>query len=212
MKLQLQKHEYSGLLITFCGLDGCGKTTLIKKLANYLLEQNLPVMRTKQPTDAVRQSEIFRIYMDRENHEGYEYRALSLMAASDRVQHSNQVILPALKAGKVVISDRYFYSCLSNLQARGYEKDEWIYEIAKSIPKPDIAFFLDVDVDTAVRRVRERPQEKDRFIDMELQYKLRRNYLRIAEESGGVVIQTGTNKEVAFNEIKQQINQVLRHV
>ena len=62
---------------------------------------------------------------------------------------------------------------LANLCARGYERDRWIYEIAKqSIPAPDLAFFLDVPVETAVARVRQRPEEKDRYIDMELQNKL----------------------------------------
>lgn len=212
MKLQMQQHVYDGLLITFCGLDGCGKTTLIKRLSAYFQELGLPVMLTKQPTNAVRQSKIFRNYMDQEDHEGFEYRSLSLLAASDRVQHSNQIILPALKEGKIVLSDRYFYSCLANLQARGFEEDLWIYEIAKSIPKPDLAFFLDVDVETAIKRVRERPEERDSYIDVQLQYRLRKNYLRIAQESGGTIIQTSGDEDIAFEALMRQISKVLQHV
>ena len=170
--LNMRPNETNGLLITFCGLDGCGKTTNLTKLKEEL-EREYPVFLTKQPTNAVRNSEIFRTYMDYPDHSAFDYRSLSLLAASDRLQHGSKVIEPALRDGKIVISDRYFYSCLANLHARGFEKDEWIYEIAESIVKPDIAFFFDVPVETAVKRVRRRKKKKERYIDIELQYKLR---------------------------------------
>lgn len=94
--------------------------------------------------------------------DAYDYRSLSLLAASDRLQHVNKVIEPQMAQGKVVISDRYFYSCLANLRALGFENDQWIYEIAESVVKPDVAFFFDVPVETAVKRVRSRIEEKDR--------------------------------------------------
>ena len=162
-RLKMKKNKSHGILITFCGLDGCGKTTMMKKVIADL-EKEYDILVTKQPTDAVRNSEIFRTYMDSPNHDKFDYRSLSLLAASDRIQHSNKVIEPVLKEGKIVISDRYFYSCLANLRARGYIKDKWIYEISKLIIKPDIAFFFDVPVKTAVARVRKRPDEKDRYI------------------------------------------------
>ena len=64
------------------------------------------------------------------HHYAYDYRSLSLLAASDRIQHCSRVIVPELKKGRLVISDRYFYSCLANLRARGYTEDRWIYEVA----------------------------------------------------------------------------------
>ena len=190
-KLHMIPHNTEGILITFCGLDGCGKTTILTRLAELLSEKH-EVVLTKQPTDFVRNSAIFRTYMDCPDHDAYDYRSLSLLAASDRVQHSNRAVVSELKQGKVVISDRYFYSCLANLRARGYEKDRWIYEIAGSIIKPDLAFFLDVPVETAVARVRSRPEEKNRFIDMELQYRLREEYINICKANGGILLSTET--------------------
>jgi len=210
MLLKMKDCQHNGKLITFCGLDGCGKTTLINMLKSYFDEMNISVFLTKQPTDEVRNSKIFRTYMDQPNHEGYEYIALSLSAAADRVQHSNQVILPALMEGNVVISDRYFYSCLANLQARGYENDLWIYDIAARIPKPDIAFFLDIDVETAVKRVRQRPKEKNIYVDMDLQYKLRNNYLQIAKENNGIVLSTINAPEVTFGIIKNELKTIFK--
>lgn len=207
-KLKMRPNETSGLLITFCGLDGCGKTTMINRLTADLQKKH-NVFLTKQPTDFVRNSDIFRTYMDYPDHNAYDYRSLSLLAASDRVQHSNRVIEPEMKAGKVVISDRYFYSCLANLHARGFEKDNWIYEIAESIVKPDIAFFFDVPVETAVKRVRSRAAEKDRYIDMELQYRLREEYIRICKENGGVLISTEEPEEQCFSVIKRTVERIL---
>lgn len=207
-KLKMRPNETSGLLITFCGLDGCGKTTMINRLTADLQKKH-NVFLTKQPTDFVRKSDIFRTYMDYPDHNAYDYRSLSLLAASDRVQHSNRVIEPEMKAGKVVISDRYFYSCLANLHARGFEKDNWIYEIAESIVKPDIAFFFDVPVETAVKRVRSRAAEKDRYIDMELQYRLREEYIRICKENGGVLISTEEPEEQCFSVIKRTVERIL---
>lgn len=106
-----------------------------------------------------------------------------------------------LNKGEVVISDRYFYSCLANLRARGYLEDNWIYEIAKHIQKPDISFFIDVDVETAINRIRSRENEKNRYIDVALQYRLRQQYLQIAEDVGGIVIHSDKEVDECFQEV-----------
>lgn len=209
-KLKMKKHKTKGLLFTFCGLDGSGKTTMMNRLIDDLIDE-YDVIVTKQPTDAVRNSEIFRTYMDSEEHDRFDYRSLSLLAASDRVQHCNKDILHELKGGKIVISDRYFYSCLANLRARGYEKDKWIYEISESIVKPDLAFFFDVPVEIAVSRVRERPNEKDRYIDIDLQHKLRKNYIDICRANKGVLINTEMSREECYSKIKKEVERILKH-
>ena len=210
-ELKMRSNKTQGHLFTFCGLDGCGKTTMLTKLKEDLEKQH-DVFLTKQPTDAVRKSDIFRTYMDSPNHDAYDYRSLSLLAASDRLQHVNKVIEPQMQAGKVVISDRYFYSCLANLWARGFEQDKWIYEISQSIVKPDVAFFFDVPVETAVARVRSREAEKDRYIDMELQYKLRDAYLAICKANNGVLISTELPVEECYAIVKNEVERVMKNV
>lgn len=209
-KLKMQKNTAPGLLFTFCGLDGCGKTTMINRLT-YELECDHDLFVTRQPTDAVRQSDIFRTYMDNPDHSAYDYRSLSLLAASDRVQHVNKEIVPAMQDGKIVISDRYFYSCLANLIARGFDKDRWIYEVAESVIKPDIAFFFDTSVDTAVSRVRSRSAEKERYIDMDLQHKLREQYIEICKANGGVMVSTEISPEETYGQIIKEVRKVLRN-
>lgn len=206
--LNMRPNKTSGFLFTFCGLDGCGKTTMLTKLEKELGEK-FPTFMTKQPTNAVRESDIFRTYMDNPDHDAYDYRSLSLLAASDRLQHVNKVIEPQMAKGKIVISDRYFYSCLANLRARGFENDEWIYEIAESVVKPDVAFFFDVPVETAVKRVRSRIEEKDRYIDMELQYKLRDEYIKICKANNGVLISTEMPIEECYSIVRNEVERVM---
>ena len=201
----MYNHGEKGLLITFCGLDGCGKTTMIRRLHEYLHSGGISPILTKQPTNAVRQSEISRTYMDSPDHDAFDYRSLSLLAASDRIQHCNKVIVPELKKGKIVISDRYFYSCIANLRARGYTEDSWIQEISGFIPMPDIAFFMDVPVSVAVSRVRSRPAEKDRFIDIPLQYRLHDEYRELSKTTNGVLLSSLTSEEETFAQILQAI-------
>ena len=207
MKLKFSEAKHPGKLITFCGLDGSGKTTLINMLDEYLKSKGIAAILTKQPTDAFRKSDMFRTYMDIEDHSAYDYRALSLSAAADRIQHTNKFILPLLEKGECVISDRYFYSCLANHRARGYN-DPWIYQISEYIQKPDISFFIDIDVETALKRIRERPSEKEKYIDIDLQYELREEYLKIAGECDGIVISSNSSIGECFEKIKKTISPI----
>lgn len=207
-RLQMPPNTTKGLLITFCGLDGCGKTTIINKVFSEMKNKQ-ELFLTKQPTDFVRKSAIFRTYMDCPNHDDYDYRSLSLLAASDRIQHTNKVIKPELINGKIVLSDRYFYSCLANLRARGYKNDSWIYEIAHLIIKPDIAFFFDIPVDIAVSRVRLRENEKNKYIDMELQYNLRNEYIKICKANNGMLISTEIPEDESYKQVINTIKKVM---
>lgn len=212
MKLQMKPHDYNGKLFVFCGLDGSGKTTQINLLKLYLEEKGYSVYITKQPTEAVRNTVIFRTFTDCKNNDDYDYLSLSLLCASDRVQHSNREIIPLLKEGKIVICDRYYYSCLANLLARGYNNQKWIYEIAQSIPRPDAAIFMDIDVETAIQRVRSRPNEKDRIINISFQQKLRNHFINIANENDGTIIDSNDSVENCFQNIKSIVKGVIDDV
>lgn len=207
-KLNMRKNTAPGVLISFCGLDGCGKTTMISRLTSDL-GKKYDVYLTKQPTDNVRTSAIFRTYMDSPDHSSYDYRSLSLLTASDRLQHTNKVILPMVEDGKIVISDRYFYSCLANLRARGFMLDNWIYEISKYVLKPDISFFLDVPVEAAIERVRSRVNECDRYIDMELQYKLRREYINICKANNGILIPSSISPDETYERVIREVKKIM---
>lgn len=107
--------------------------------------------------------------------------------------------------GKIVISDRYFFSCLANLNARGYKNDKWIYEIAEFIPKPDLAFFLDVPLELAIDRVRQRVTEKDRWININLHKNLREEYINICHANSGILINSSGTSESSFEQVWNEV-------
>ena len=201
----MHAHKTPGKLITFCGLDGCGKSTQISMLNKWLQSEGVTVQITKQPTETVRRSDMFRAFIDQQNHDAYDFRAMSLNCASDRVQHCNKVILPMLEAGDTVLSDRYFYSCLVSLQVWGYTRERWIYDIARNLPKPDLAIFLDVPVELAVQRVRTRAAERDRHIDLEMQRRWREQYIKVARKNGALLLDSSKAPEETFAAIVKKI-------
>lgn len=171
--IQFDPAQYPGVFVVFCGSDGSGKTTQIVKLRAWAEARGKTCLQTTQPTQAIRDSYLFKRYIHEPHGEAeIEYRALSFLTVSDRIQHSNRVIRPALERGEFVISDRYFFSALANLRARGYENDSWIYEVATWVPKPDLAVFMAPPFEKALERVRARPEEANMYVDEEFERRL----------------------------------------
>ena len=189
-RLIMRENPYDGLLITFCGLDGSGKTTLIDYLMSYFEKMGIVPMVTKQPTPMLRGFPGFRSLIDSPHQAPHLHQSMALMAAGDRIMHVHEVIEPALRDGKVVICDRYYYACLAHLRAGGFRQDEWIYEMSSSIIKPDAPFFLIVQPETAISRVRERENEKDRYIDLDFRHQVAAEYQVIAKQEEVHILHT----------------------
>ena len=193
------------MLITFCGLDAAGKSTNINALKKKMHGMYGGTTLLKQPTEEVRKSEMFKTYMAKSDHANYDYLALSLRCFSDRLQQDKWEVRPALDRGDAVICDRYIFSHLANLNAREMQDRIWAVDLSKNIVKPDIAFFLDVPVEVSVKRVRQRPEEKNKYIDIDLQYKLRDEYLKIAKLNDGIVIDCTQEPDRVFQRIMAEV-------
>lgn len=155
--IKLSKGKLPGKLIVFEGTDGAGKTTMIARAERYLRERyGAEVLLQKQPTDLSRKTKLFQKMMYCAHHEEIDYRAVQLLTLSDRVQHNHEVILPALREGKVVICDRYLYTSVANMRARGYWRERWFFAAARSIRKPDLTFLAYVPPACAIARIRSR--------------------------------------------------------
>ena len=104
-RLKLRPNQYKGKLIVFEGTDGAGKTTLIGLTKNYLLRtlQEQEILCVKQPTDLSRKTKLFQKMMYCADHADIDYRAVQLLTMSDRMQHTYEVIEPALRDGKTVL-------------------------------------------------------------------------------------------------------------
>ena len=205
MILKLKKKNYPGKLIIFEGTDGAGKTTLITKTINLLKEKynEEDILSLKQPTDLSRKTKLFQKMMYSANHEDIDYRAVQLLTMSDRVQHGFETIEPALKEGKIVVCDRYVYTSYVNMIARGYTKEKWFKNVSKHILKPDIKFLAYVKPSEAIKRIKARPEEKDKYLDEGLLTKVARLFKKVAQKDKFLIINTIGDEKDSFKIVKE---------
>ncbi len=210
-KIILDNQQYPGALIVFCGVDGSGKSTMMKYLIDYLstIMPEDRLLITKQPRDIVRNMDIFKTMMYTKN-PNIDYRAVVLLTLSERLQHCHEEIIPALKEGRIVISDRYIFTTIANMLARGYTDESWFFDVIRHIPKPDLAFLANAVPDLAIERILSREEEKDRYLDKELLRKVAGNYLSIGKEADFTVLDTGCEPEKPFAAVKEKVDAVLK--
>ena len=128
-----------GKLITFEGIDGCGKSTQLRLLEDYLRARGLPCVSTREPGGTVLGLKIRAVLLDLTD-EPVEPLTELLLFAADRAQHVRQLILPALEAGKIVLSDRFYDATMAYQgYARGYDRAlvQQLIELATGGLKPD---------------------------------------------------------------------------
>lgn len=143
-----------GRLVSVVGFDAAGKTTQIESLGAALRAAGHEVVETRQPTDWYRRlTEVQAFHSD-----GGSVAAahvLALLAAADRRRHVLEVVEPALARGAWVLCDRYVYATYGVFVHRGVDA-EFLTTINGGIPRPDHAFYLQLDVEELQRRLRER--------------------------------------------------------
>lgn len=170
-----------GLFITFEGADGCGKTTQMRLLANYLEKQGYEVVLTREPGGKGLGEKVREILL---NYDGeVSDRCESFLFLADRAQNIDIIVNPAVEAGKIVLCDRHTDSTVAY---QGYgrglnlERINKLNEIATNGRKPDLTFVFDIDTETSMKRV---GKEKDRMESAGLEFhnRVREGYLKIAK-------------------------------
>jgi dTMP kinase len=145
-----------GFLLDLEGVDGSGKTTQARLLAVSLLQQGREVVLTQEPGPGP-VGEKLRRYLQGDDRHLTPEEELDLFLA-DRREHVEQVIKPALAAGQMVITDRYYYSSVAYQGALGLDPT-WILEENETFaPRPDLVFLLVLPVPQALARL-ERPRQ-----------------------------------------------------
>ena len=152
---------------------------------------------------------MFQKMMYCENHEEIDYRAVQLLTMSDRIQHSHETIEPSLAAGKTVLCDRYIYTSLANMLARGYRDENWFFEASRPILKPDLAFLAYAEPWLAIRRIRSRPAERDRHLNEELLSSVAREFLRMRDVAEFEVLETDRRPDETFVRVRRRLETLM---
>jgi len=188
-----------GLFITFEGGDGCGKTTQIKLLDEYLRSKGYQTLLTREPGSKGLGIKLREILL---NYDGeVSPRAESFLFLADRAQHVDCIIKPALENGVIVLCDRHTDSTVAYQgYGRGLDLEQIhnLNSIATDGLKPDLTIVLDVDVETSQKRV---GAEKDRMESAGIEFfeRVRKGFLEIAKqepERVKVVDSTQTIEEI----------------
>jgi dTMP kinase len=152
-----------GWLVVVEGIDGAGKSTIVRRLADYCRDRGLPCVTSGEPTRGpwglkLRQSMVEgRLSLDEE---------LSLFL-QDRAEHVENLIRPSLAEGKVVILDRYYLSTAAYQGARGVDPARILEANERFAPKPDLVLLLDFDPEGGLARVRARGDAPNTFEQLE---------------------------------------------
>ena len=142
------KHGYDGLLIVIEGTDGSGKSTQISRLKRWIEDQSYGAMVSEWKTSKF----IADAINDAKDRNLLNATTFSLLYAADFADRLEQVIIPALKAGFVVILDRYVYTAYARDVVRGHNI-EWLKNLYDYAPEPDMVFYLDVPVEILLKRI-----------------------------------------------------------
>lgn len=179
------------MFITFEGMEGCGKSTQAKRLANTLAGRGIRVVRTFEPGGTPVGNKIRRILLDRDSRDLAPMAELLLYEA-DRAQHVARIIKPALDRGEWVICDRFFDATVVYQGIARRQDPELIISLNLAVTggiSPDMTFLLDCPVEVglnrALRRNSVQPDEgQDRFEREERAFHeaVREGYLTVARK------------------------------
>ena len=194
-----------GKLISIEGVDGCGKTTHARLLAQWLRDRKYKVQVTDEPTDGPIGRVVKTALRGRVK---LPVAVEALLFAADRAQHVEEVIRPALKAGKVVITERYVCSSLAYQSARGLPVG-WIETINKRAIRSNLTILIDLPAEEAIQRIR-RSRRLDLFErDLRLQQRVRQIYLRIAKQRGLRIVNGARPMDEVQADVRKFVAEIL---
>lgn len=210
---------YSGKLIVVEGIDGSGKSTQIRLLERWLLSRGYAVFFTEwNSSELVRETTKMGKKKDL-----LTPTTFSLLHATDFADRHQDIIVPPLKAGMVVLADRYVYTAFARDAVRGVDKG-WVRDLYSFAVKPDLCFYFKVPLDVAVKRIaggRGKIKYHEAGMDLKLsndvtesfrifQGRVLDEYDRLAEEFGFQVMDASRPIEDQQDDVRQLAMQILR--
>lgn len=211
------KHDMKpGIMIAFDGVNGAGKSTILKKIAAHLKSLGLSVLVTREPGGTPIGESIRGILLD-PNSSAMTDMAEVLLLTAARAQHVEEKIIPALERGYVVLCDRYLASTISfQHHAKGIDLKliEQVSDIALKGFKPSAYFLFDLSVEEGARRVSVRNEALERFelMDLEFHQRVREGYLRQHEQNPEdfILVDASRAEQVVYMDVRNQVEALLK--
>ncbi len=174
-----------GKLITFEGIDGCGKSTQARLLFEKLKQIGVECVLTREPGGSVGAEEIRNLLVTgTKNRWSPETEALLFTAA--RRDHIEKIIIPSIKANQIVISDRFFDSTRIYQGTGQIDLSNLVDKLHRLVIKliPNLTFIIDMEPKQALKRGLDRSSGEDRFEEfgLEFQAKLREGFVQLAKQ------------------------------
>ena len=197
-----KKHTYSGVLICVEGIDGSGKSTQIELLHNWLKSKGIDVILTQWNSSEL----ISNTTKKAKKKNLLSGRTFSLLHAVDFADRLERTIKPALKAGFVVLADRYVYTAFARDVAREVDP-KWVRNMYGFAIKPDMTFYFDVSPKDSLERICSNRQPKfyEAGMDMKLSNNPYKSYVlfqnRIVEQYKAMIDEFGLIKIDAMKSI-----------
>lgn len=195
--------------ISFEGIEGSGKSTQAKKLHDFLLSKNITTIYTREPGGTKTCEKIRAILID-ETIENLDPKTELFLNFASRIEHVEKLIKPSIADNKTVICDRFFDSSFA-YQGFGFGIDQNIIEKIKNIAianlQPDITFLIDIEVDQAFNRIKER-STNNRYekLNRDFHQKVRNGFLELAKKNSRIrIIDGNKNSDLVFQDIITQL-------
>ncbi|MEL7259196.1 MAG: dTMP kinase [Pseudomonadota bacterium] len=194
-----EEEQASGRFITFEGIDGSGKSTQARLLAEYLREAGHDVVLTREPGGSPGAEDIRKLVLEGAQDRWSPETELLLFTAARR-DHLERVIDPALERGAIVICDRYVDSTrMYQGIARGNQRDQVDVLHDLIIQRdPDLTLLIDMEPKCGLDRALERGGDEERFESFgeELQARIRQGFLELAKEFSDRIVVVDGNRPI----------------
>ncbi len=191
-----------GFFLVVEGIDGAGKTTLCELLKNSLRSRGYDVLLTREPTEGKYGKELKRRITEGKITPEEELE----LFLKDREEHVKKVLEPSLRSGKLVISDRYYFSSCAYQGARGLDYQK-ICQANSSFPSPDFVILLDIDPSVALRRKKAREEHFEEEVYLK---KVREIYIKVVKPFPHLIIDARRSPEEALSEALKALDKCLK--